>query len=150
MDIGPEFFLIALVDELIRFNGFQCLRLQDVRRLHVPAKYSAFLEAALSKRNERIPKRPRVKLDSLQEILQTSGHAFPVISIHREKAAPEVCHIGRVAGVNKDHVSLLEIGPDACWEDEATYYRTREITRIDFVGAYEDALTLVGGLGSNI
>ena len=84
MDIGPEFFLIALVDELIRFNGFQCLRLQDVRRLHVPAKYAAFLEAALGKRNERIMKKPRIKLDSLQEaLLQTAGDAFPVITIHR-------------------------------------------------------------------
>ena len=57
-----------------------------------------------------------------------------------------MCHIGRVVGVNKDNVSLLEIGPDACWEDVVTDYRTREITRIDFGGAYEDALILVGGL----
>ena len=146
MDIGPEFFLIALVDELVRFNGFQCLRLQDVRRLQVPAKYAAFLETALGKRNERIPKKPRVKLDSVQELLQTASDAFPVITIFREKIASDVCHIGRLVGVNRDHVSLLEIGPDACWEDEATHYRTREITRVDFGGAYEEALILVGGL----
>jgi hypothetical protein len=47
IDIGPEVFLIALIDELIRFNGFQCLHLQDVRSLHVPAKYAAFIECGL-------------------------------------------------------------------------------------------------------
>ncbi|MGB6724250.1 MAG: hypothetical protein WBE74_00015, partial [Terracidiphilus sp.] len=54
--VGPRFFLLALVDENIRFNGFQCLRLQDVRNLQVPAKYAAFVEAALKLRGERRPR----------------------------------------------------------------------------------------------
>jgi hypothetical protein len=29
---GPRFFLLALVDENIRFNGFQCLRLRLLKR----------------------------------------------------------------------------------------------------------------------
>lgn len=49
IDIGPEFFLVALVSDAIRFNGFQCFRLADVRKLQVPCKYAAFAEAALKK-----------------------------------------------------------------------------------------------------
>jgi hypothetical protein len=45
LDIGPQFFLIALVSDGIRFNGFQCYRLSDVRRLRVPDKYALFHEA---------------------------------------------------------------------------------------------------------
>jgi hypothetical protein len=39
---------------------------------------------------------------------------------------------------------LLEIGPDAEWDDQTTTYQTRERTRFDFGGAYEEALKLVG------
>jgi len=142
---GPQFFLLALVDENIRFNGFQCLRLQDVRNLQVPAKSAAFVEAALKLRGERRPKIPLVTVDSMQELLRSASHAFPVITIHRERFAPDVCHIGSVVAVSDSQVSLLEIGPDACWDDAALSYQTKQITRVDFGGDYEDALTLVGG-----
>jgi hypothetical protein len=43
-------------------------------------------------------------------------------------------------------VSLLEIGPDAKWEDKPKEYRVTEITRVNFGGDYENALHLVGGV----
>ena len=147
--VGPQFFLIALVDENIRFNGFQCLRLRDVRNLEVPAKYAGFIETALKLRREKRPRIPAVVVDSVQELLRTAGRAFPVITIHREVAAPDVCHIGRVVAVSESEISLLEIGPDACWDVDALSYRIREITRIDFGGDYEKALTLVNNFHAN-
>jgi hypothetical protein len=144
--IGPQFFLLALVDENIRFNGFQCLRLQDVRNLQVPAKYAMFAEEALKLRGEKRPRIPAVIVDSVQELLRTANRAFPVVTIHREMVAPDICHIGRVVAISDAEVSLLEINPDASWDDEAVKYRTKEITRIDFGGEYEGALILVGGL----
>jgi hypothetical protein len=145
LDIGPEFFLLLLVDDRMRFNGFQCLRLQDVRKLQVPAKYAAFVEAALRARGEQVEKRPKVRLDNIQELLLTANRAFPLVTIHREKVNPDVCHIGGVVKIKKGKVSLLEIGPDAMWDEKPTEYRLREITRVDFGGGYEEALTLVGG-----
>jgi hypothetical protein len=142
---GPRFFLLALVDENIRFNGFQCLRLQDVRNLEVPARYATFVEAALKLRGQKRPRTPRISVQSIQELLQTAGRLFPIVTIHREQVAPDVCHIGRVLSASESEVSLLEIGPDACWEDEALSYRTKQITRVDLGGDYEQALTLVAG-----
>jgi hypothetical protein len=142
---GPRFFLLALVDEYIRFNGFQCFRLKDVRNLQIPAKIAGFVEAALKLRGQRRPRAPRISVQSLQELLQTAGRLFPIVTIHRERANPDVCHIGRVVSVSKSEISLLEIGPDACWDEEALSYRTAQITRVDFGGDYEQALTLVGG-----
>jgi hypothetical protein len=147
--VGPRFFLLALVDENIRFNGFQCLRLQDVRNLQVPAKYAAFVEAALKLRGDMRPRNPAVLVGSIQDLLKTASRAFPVITIHREMVAPDICHIGRVVAISDSEVSLLEINPDASWEEEAITYRTKEITRIDFGGGYEEALVLVGGLPAN-
>ncbi len=142
--IGPQFFLLALVDD-VRFNGFQCLRISDVRGLQAPAKYAAFIEAALKVRGERMPERPRLKLDSLEELLWSANRAFPLVTIHREKVDPDICNIGRITAVKNNRVSLLEIGPDALWDKEPCHYNLKEITRVDFGGDYEEALHLVGG-----
>src|SRR6478752_4926272 len=65
MDIGPRWLLLALVRDGIRFDGFQCFRLSDVRELQVPHPYAAFAQAALKKRGERLPKKPRVSVASV-------------------------------------------------------------------------------------
>ena len=58
LGIGPRFFLLALIDDYIRFNGFECFRTSDVRHLEVPHKHVRFAEAALKKRGERMPMKP--------------------------------------------------------------------------------------------
>jgi hypothetical protein len=143
--IGPQFFLLALVADGVRFNGFQCFRIADVRELQVPAKYATFVQAALRKRGERIPRKPRLTIGSLEQLLWSANRAFPLVTIHRERVDPDVCHIGRVTALEKGRVSLLEIGPDALWDKQLSQYRLSEITRVDFGGDYEEALQLVGG-----
>lgn len=145
LDIGPRWFLLALVGDGIRFNGFQCFRLSDVRKLQVPHPNAAFVEAALKKRGERFPKKPRVSVASIEELLLSVNRTFPLVTIHREKAYPDVCEIGRITQVADGRVSILEIKPDASWESKSYQYRVRDITRVDFGGDYEDALNLVGG-----
>lgn len=145
LDVGPQFFLLAVVKEDMRFNGFSCLRIADVRRLLAPAKYAAFAEAALKKRGERFPEKPKVDLGNISNLLRTANDGFSLITIHRERVDPDVCNIGRVATIDNSTVSLLEIGPDAAWDRELCSYRLREITRVDFGGGYEEALHLVGG-----
>jgi hypothetical protein len=146
VDIGPQFFIVALVSAGIRFDGFQCFRLSDVRRLQVPGRYAAFAEAALKRRGERIPNKRRVVVTSLSKLLQTANRAFPLVTIHREQVDPDVCQIGRVVEVRNGRLSMLEIGPDAVWDEKPETYRLTEITRVDFGGDYEEALHLVGGL----
>jgi hypothetical protein len=145
LDIGPRFFLMAIVDGGIWFDGFQCHRLSDVRELQVPHKYAAFAEAAMRKRGERMPKKPHISMVSLEKLLLSAGRAFGLVTIHREHVAPGVCEIGRVVSVGKGRVKLLQIKPDARWDDEPYVYRLSEITRVDFGGGYENALQLIGG-----
>jgi hypothetical protein len=145
LDRGPQFFLLALVGDNLRFNGFNCIRYRDVRELEVPARYAAFAESALKLRGQVIPRPPKVKLGSTSELLTTAGRAFPIITIHRENVDSDICQIGRVVAVEKDKVELLEINADAHWDSRPLGYKTREITRVDFGGSYEDALMLVGG-----
>jgi hypothetical protein len=144
LDIGPKFFLLALVSDRIWFDGFECFRISDVRDLK-PDPYVNFVEAALKKRSERITKKPRVDLKGIAELLRSAARLFPLVTIHREGKRPDVCWIGRILGVQGGKVSLLEINPDATWDAKPTEYRLNEITRVDFGGDYENALHLVGG-----
>ena len=144
LDIGPRFFLLGLIDESIRFNGFQCLRISDIRRLQVPDPYEKFVVAALHKRNQKIKAKPNIKLDSLPELLRSANRAFPVVTIHRERVKPDVCWIGKVLDETNEHLFMLEIDADANWQEKPSKFLLSEITRVDFGGGYEEALHLVG------
>jgi hypothetical protein len=58
LDVGPEFFLLALVNDQIRFDGFQALRLRDVRGLR-ENPYATFVESALKARRAGRPRKSR-------------------------------------------------------------------------------------------
>jgi hypothetical protein len=145
LDVGPQFFFIALISDGIRPNGFQCYRLSDIRKLQVPDKYARFHEAVLKKRGMRFPKKPRVDVSSLAKLLLTANRAFPLITIHRENVDTHACWIGRVVEVRRGRVTLLEIGPGAAWDNQLETYKLSEITRVDFGGDYENALYSIGG-----
>jgi hypothetical protein len=142
--VGPDFVCLSIVHGGIRFNGFAYYRLRDIRRLQTPHKYAAFVEDALRIRRLKRPRQPQLEVDNLRKLILTTSQAFPLITIHREKRDPDVCHIGQVFRVTRTHVWLLEINPAAEWDDAPTPYPLREITRIDFGGDYEDALWQVG------
>ncbi|SPF44254.1 conserved hypothetical protein [Candidatus Sulfopaludibacter sp. SbA4] len=125
--------MLAPVSDRIRCDGFECIRCADVKDLR-PDPYATFVETALKKRSERRPKKPRVSVGSIEELLLSAGRAFPLVTIHREQVDLEVCWIGRVQGIDRGRLSLLEIGPDAKWEDSPEEYRVAEITRVNFGG----------------
>ncbi len=145
LDVGPEWFMIAVVSDRIWFDGFECVRLSDVRNLEIPDPPVDFIEEALRKRAQARPVKPAVDTAGISEILITAGSAFPLVSISHEETDPDICHIGRVLGVAGGRVSLLPIDPDAEWDDEPEDYDISDVTHIVFGGDYEGALHLVGG-----
>jgi hypothetical protein len=145
LDVGPKFFLLlALQSDKVRFDGFSCFRVADVKNLG-PDPYAAFIEAALKKLKEPMPKKPRVSVASIEELLLSATKLFPLLTIHRERVDPDVCWIGKSEEIGQGQVSLLEIGPDATWYRKPTRYKLNEITQVEFGGEYEEALHLVGG-----
>ncbi len=142
--MGPAFVMLAEVSDHIRFNGFGCYRLADIKNLR-PAPFADFVETALEKLGETQPETPAVTLDSVGDILETAGRLFPMVTVHAEADRPRVCHIGAVVRLDGGLAWMRDIGPDAVWENELTARRLDDVTRIDFGGAYETALALVGG-----
>ena len=142
--VGHAHFLLALVSDRVWFDGFECFRIKDLKSIEEDP-YRAFAETALKKRGQRRPRTPRLDMTSIRTILESAGAISALVTVHREEVAPDVCHIGQVVGTNRSQIALLEIGPDARWDRTATTYSLREITRINFGGSYEEALSLVGG-----
>ncbi|MDB5326958.1 MAG: hypothetical protein JWM57_2527 [Phycisphaerales bacterium] len=145
MDIGPRWFVLAVLSDHIRLNGYQCFRLSDVRNLQLPHPFEAFAAAAMKARGERRRKKPRVSTAGIAELLLSASKAFPLVTIHLEKVDPGTCQIGRVLQVTGGWLELQEIDPSAKWDADTTLHFLRDITRIDFGGEYEEALHLVGG-----
>lgn len=144
LDVGPRFFLLGLVSDRIWFDGFECLRVADVRSVETDP-YAAFVEAALRKRKAERPKKPRVSMRRVGDMVAAIGRGFPLVSIHREEVDRNVCWIGRVLSMRGGRVSLLQIDPSAKWKRRTSEYRLSELTRLSFGGDYEDALHLIAG-----
>ena len=142
--VGVDLFLLVHIDHSIRFDGFHVCRNRDVRRLRAEPN-ADFKRTALRRRRDRRPVKPRLRLDGFRELLRSAGRHFPLVTIHRERVDPDICHIGAVVDVGDRRVILREIRPDGTWCHELDDYALREITRVDFGGAYEDALHIVGG-----
>jgi hypothetical protein len=143
MGVSDLWTLLLIIGDGVTYEGFQAFRLRDVVSLENPSPRASFYQAVLRKRGLRRSRRPRVDLTSTQSLVRSAAAHFPLITIHREKADPEICHIGRITAVSATALSLLEVNPDATWEQAATTLRIGQITRVDFGGPYEDALALV-------
>jgi hypothetical protein len=106
-----------MVSDGVSYAGFQAFRLQDVAAIDTPSPRAAFYETVLRKRKLRRPLTSKLNLLSTQELVRSAGACFPLIAIHREKADPDVCHIGKVVSASPVSVSLLEVTPDATWDE---------------------------------
>jgi len=144
---GPEFFAIHLVDMGVRLDGFSCRRYVDVSTAEIPAPYAAFKDRVLRLRGQSVAPIAPVDLSSLPALIRTAGFKYPVVSLHLESAGPDVCYIGKVLSVDDEEVSIRYIGPGGEWDDGEDSYAISDITRVDFGGAYEEALVLAGGEG---
>ena len=144
MAIGPEWFLLLKVDDRIWFDGFECFRINDISKLREDP-YFLFVESALRKRKETMPETPRINVQNIEKVLVSAARTFPLVTLHIERRDPDVCYIGRVRGISKTEVSLLEIQPGAKWDITTTAYKLTDITGVSMGGDYEDALYIVGG-----
>jgi hypothetical protein len=80
----------------------------------------------------------------MKDALSSAGAAFPLITIHRERIDPKVCYVGKVQRTSQRATTILPISPQAEWESEERY-RLKDITFLEFGGAYEILLARMAG-----
>lgn len=138
---NEEMVLLQLVDDSVRLNGYQVLFLEDISDFAHPAPFNDFQKKVLALRGEEVVD-PEVELDDLAVLLIDVSEEFGLVTLHREEIEPDSCEIGRVIRADAVTYELEEIGSDARWFDDTFEYDLYDITRIEFGGAYEDALIL--------
>lgn len=139
---NEEMLLLQLVDDSIRLNGYQVLFLEDISDFVHPAPFNDFQKKALELRGEEIQD-SGIELGDLSQMLLDICDQYGLVTLHREELEPDSCEIGRVLRADSITYEMEEIGSDARWFDEPYEYDLYDITRIEFGGAYEEALLMV-------
>jgi hypothetical protein len=143
--VGHRWVLLSLVDDGAYLNGFAAIRLTDVKGVVPWGGSESFAVRALRGRGEWPPHSPEISLDSAGGLLRDAADVSPLVTLHVEVDDPTVCFIGRPVVIAARSVRLLEVTPDASWEEMPTTYRFSDVTRIEFGGRYEAALASVAG-----
>jgi hypothetical protein len=135
-----ELTLIQVMDDVhFRLNGYAIFRNPDVKRWR-PVEMDTF-SARAAKLNRLRPSRPTgVSFASMKEAVSSAGAAFPLITIHRERIDRGACYVGRLQKTNQRTATILPISPQAEWESAEEPYQLKDITRLEFGGAYENLL----------
>ncbi|MFT2109576.1 hypothetical protein [Marinomonas sp. 2405UD68-3] len=139
---NEEMVVIQLLDESIRLNGYQILFLEDISDFVHPAPFNDFQKRVLELRGEEVDV-PKFELGDLGQLLIDISEEYGLVTLHREESESDSCEIGRVLKSDEVTYELEEIGSDARWFDDTYEYDLYDITRIEFGGAYEEALLLV-------
>ena len=140
-------FVLAVSDTLTLLNefadfvrgGFAVVRNADVTGYCIYDRDTYFVNRALRLKGLRPRVSPRVDIRNWSTALLTAQRRFPLITIHPETRDPGCCYIGRIARLTEKTVTLHEIDSTALW-DAQHRHRLVDITKLDFGGAYEDAL----------
>jgi hypothetical protein len=140
-----SWLLMAVVDDRILLNGFAALRSADV--IAVKARPTdGFVGKALALQGAWPPTAPpHVDLTDVRTLIASVAEHYSLVTLHLERSIPDACFIGGLVGIRKRTVGIREVSPQATWHREPTKWPLRKITRIDFGGAYENALYKVAG-----
>jgi len=140
---SEQLALVTVVSEFVTYNGFETVRIKDVTEIELPHPNADFLDEALALRAAKPPVIPTgIDLSSFSSLLD-SLDVLSLITLHTETTDFEGCYIGVVHSVDQDFLSIFEITPDATYDSEPSSFSLDDITRIDFGGAYEEALLQV-------
>src|SRR5262245_44793069 len=143
--IGREWVLLALLDPNIYLDGHTAVRIRDVAKVSRRGGPDTFVGRALAARGEWPPVAVDVNLDSVADLIRTASDAAPLVTLHVEEYDTTVCFIGRPVRFGKRSVRMQEITPEATWRAQPTRWAFADVTRVEFGGRYEQALTIVGG-----
>ncbi|HUI78923.1 MAG TPA: hypothetical protein VLY24_13440 [Bryobacteraceae bacterium] len=127
-----------LEDEQYRLNGYAIFRNSDVKRWR-PILPHEFLARAADRQRLRPSVPAGLTIHSFKDAVLSAGKAFPLVTIHQERIERGVCYIGKVQHASQRSVILIPISTGAEWEEPESYL-LRDITLIQFGGAYERLL----------
>src|SRR3972149_3088333 len=142
VDAVGLFVVVRVLDDGVRQNGFICVRVNDVTDFRLPDPEAGFLERVLTARHVQLPDPLHINPDSAGSLISGAKKLFPVVTLHFETFRDTVCYVGEPVAITEDQVQLKEISTNGQWDDDIQWYNLAAVSRVDFGGAYEEALHL--------
>lgn len=124
-------------------NGYSVIRNDDVGLYSIYDRPDYYFDSRVLRiKGVKPQSQPEIDISSLPALLTSVNKQYPLLTIHREEMNNEECFIGRLVGMTPKTFTLFEIDSCAEWEREHRY-RFEDVTRVDFGGGYEEALSMV-------
>jgi hypothetical protein len=146
MTVGERWVVIARMDDSIRLDGFDALRLSDVASIDLRFPRRSFYLRGLRQKRVTIPALPPLGLASVRQMLETAQRWFSLLTIDREGVNPGACEIGRILRFGNRTYTMKLMTPGADWDGKLEPYRYSDVTRVGLGGQYEETLASVAGL----
>lgn len=140
VSVGSSWFLLRIIDDSIRYDGFGVMRIADLSRLDLPHRFADFVAQALQLRAATPPAPPLLDLETPEQLLASACEAARLISIHWEAVAPDECSVGTLDSIDGPEFSFKEVSPAAKWLRDPAMHEFRHLTRVDLLRGYEEAL----------
>lgn len=143
--IGKKWVVIQRVMLRCDFDGWQLFRLKDVQAVSMDPDPECFEVRALKTRTLWPPSAPELSLDDAVGVIETVSSSSTMVSVYDEFDNPDVLWVGAVASVDESRLRLLEVDHSGEWGRKPRSFDPADVTRLDFGGRYEEALSLAAG-----
>lgn len=99
----------------------------------------------LELQGKRVAQPRGIHLDSARDVLASVDARHHVVVVHREEVSPHECEVGRVVRLSTRTYGLVWLDPLGTWDQDDRRFLLRDVTRVQFDGAYEKTLLLAAG-----
>ena len=129
----------TLETDTFRLNGYSVIRTEDISHYRVFRRAEYWQVRAVSHFCLK-PIRPAgISLTTVPDLLKSIAKHYPLITLHSEKANPDVCFIGALTSMMERTFTIENLDCNGEWGG-LRRMKFSDVTRVDFGGGYENAL----------
>lgn len=146
--IGSRWVILARMDDSIRLDGFEALRLADISNVRTRFRNREFFVRGLASKRRVAAIGPSYTVKSTRSLIRSVQQHNALLTVERETGQIDGADVGRVIAFGARHFSMRTISPNAEWRKGRERIHYADVTRIGFASEYEETLSLVAGLAS--
>ena len=146
--IGPRWVIFARMDDSIRLDGFDAIRLADVSSVRTRFQKREFYVRGLASKRRAAALGSYYTVESTRTLIRSVQQHHALVTVEREAGEVDGADVGQVVAFGSRHFSMRTISPSATWRKGRERIEYEDVTRIGFASEYEETLSSVAGLAS--
>jgi hypothetical protein len=145
LDSSGELVLVQNVNDGVHMDGYTICRISDFTEIETNFPHYGFIERALNLRGEHRVTPQGIDLTSIETGMKSAAERAPITGVGIEAIDPDLFFVGRPKEFKAKTAIYECLDPDAVWYGDERI-RLADVTRVDFLDAYLDAIALVAGI----